>query len=114
MATLDLEKAAKFRALLDAFSLVERVMHVKGREQRENDTEHSYTLAMLAWYLADAFDLGLDKDRLLRYALVHDLVEVYAGDTYVLDEEGLKTKHEREEKARLRLIEEFPEFKDLH
>lgn len=114
MSKIDAKASAKFHTLLDAFALVERVAHVTGREQRENDAEHSFALAMLAWYMADAFDLALDKDKLLRYALAHDLVEVYAGDTYIWDEERKKTKHEREEKARLQLMENFPEFKGLH
>jgi putative hydrolase of HD superfamily len=111
---IDAKMAAKFQKLIETFTLVERVAHVAGREAFENDAEHSYALAMFAWYLADAFELSLDKNALLRYALAHDLVEAYAGDTYIWDEERKKTKHEREEKARLRLIDEFPEFKDLH
>src|SRR6185503_15785376 len=104
----------KFQTLIETFTLVERVAHVGSRESKENDAEHSYSLSMLAWYMTDAFELALDKNTLLRYALVHDLVEAYAGDTYIWDEARKKTKHEREEKARLQLIDEFPEFKDLH
>lgn len=111
---IDAKLAAKFQTLLETFTLVERVAHITNREAFENDAEHSYGLAMLAWYMADAFRLSLDKHTLLRYALAHDLVEAYAGDTYIWDEERKKTKHEREEKARLQLVDEFPEFKDLH
>jgi putative hydrolase of HD superfamily len=114
MARLELEQILKFEELLHAFALVERVAHIKGRESRENDAEHSYFMPMLAWYVIEAFKLDLDTDKVLRYALVHDLVEVYAGDTYVFDAEARKTKHDREEKARLRIASEFPEFPSLH
>lgn len=114
MATLDLKRILKFQELLHAFALVERGARVRGRELRENDAEHSFSLAMLTWFVIDAFDLPLNKELSIQYALAHDLVEVYAGDTLFLDPEGLKTKYEREEKARVRIAEEFPEFPSLH
>jgi putative hydrolase of HD superfamily len=114
MAKLELEQVLKFEELLHSFALVERVVHIKGRDARENDAEHSYFLPMLAWYVIDAFSLQLDTAKIIRYALVHDLVEVYAGDTYIYDVEARKTKHEREEKARLQIAKEFPEFTDMN
>lgn len=91
-------------------------MRVNGVGRQENDVEHSYQLAMLAWYIASSRDLGMDTDRIIRYALVHDLVEVYAGDTYVFskDEDHLASKEEREREAFERLKREFPEFSQLH
>ncbi len=58
----------------------------------------------------------MDTDLVIKYALVHDLVEVYAGDTYVFsqDEEHLASKEEREQKAFERIVDEFPEFPDLY
>lgn len=100
--------------LLHAFQRIERVAHAPGLARKENDVEHSYFLAMLCWYLCDAYQLPFNKDAVLRYALVHDFVEVYAGDTYFLDADGQKTKHEREEQARVRIASEFPEFNDLN
>ena len=114
MAKLELDQILRFEELLHRFALVERVAHIKGRDTRENDAEHSYFLPMLAWYVIDAFELPLDTNKVLQYALVHDLVEVYAGDTYIYDVEARKTKHEREEKARLRIAAEFPEFSSLN
>lgn len=114
MAKLEVERIMGFEALLHSFALVERVAHIKGRVARENDVEHSFHIAMLAWYILDAFKLPLDVNRVIQYALVHDLVEVYAGDTYIWDEEAKKTKHEREEKARLQIADEFPEFPSLN
>ncbi len=114
MKKLELDPILKFEELLHTFALVERVAHIKGRTARENDVEHSYFIAMLAWFVIDTFKLPLDINKVLRYALVHDLVEVYAGDTYIFDEEAKKTKHEREEKARLRIASEFPSFSSLN
>lgn len=100
--------------LLHAFQSVERTAHVPDLSRKENDVEHSYLLTMFSWYLVDTLGLKLDKKKVLEYGLIHDLVEVYAGDTYIFDSEALKSKHEREEKARLRIAKEFPEFKDLN
>lgn len=108
------ERALAFMRLLHAFQSVERVAHAPDRVRYENDVEHSYLLAMMSWYLIDSLALDLDLDKALRYALAHDLVETYAGDTYIYDVEALKTKHAREEKARMQIEAEFPEFPDLH
>lgn len=112
MAKIDLESLLKFETLLHSFALIERVAHVRGRQLRENDAEHSYFLTMLAWYANESFGMNLDTAKVIRYALVHDLVEVYAGDTYIFDEEAKKTKHEREAKAQI--AEEFPDFPSLN
>lgn len=114
MAKIDLDRVLKFQELLHAFALVERAARVRGRELRENDAEHSFSLSMLTWFVIDAFELPLNKELAVRYALIHDLVEVYAGDTPFLDAEGRKTKQEREENARLRIATEFPDFPSLH
>ena len=81
----------------------------------ENDMEHSYQLVMLAWYLMDAYKLDLDSNLVMRYCLVHDLVEVYAGDTYTFtqDVDHLSSKVEREEKALLLIKEKFQEFPEM-
>lgn len=110
----DIKRVAEFMRLLHAFQSVERVILAPDLARKENDAEHSYSLAMLCWYLNDTLELNLNKGAILEYALVHDFVEVYAGDTFVFDEEGKKTKKRREEEARLRIADEFPEFKELH
>lgn len=106
----------QFTKLLNKFQEIERVIYLPGRDRRENDGEHSYQLAMLAWYISDKSSIDLDKDLVIKYALIHDLVEVYAGDTYIYsqNQNDHESKYEREEKARIRIEEEFPDFKDLH
>lgn len=101
--------------LLNQFRLVERSMRVNNAERFENDVEHSYSLAFLAWYIIADTKLDLDRDLVLKYSLIHDLVEVYAGDTYfAAGEEERGTKVQREKDAALRLEKEIPEFAELH
>lgn len=108
------EPALAFNDLLLEFQRVERVVTFPGSDRRENDVEHSYMLTMLVWYLTDRDKLPLRKDAMLRYALVHDFVEVYAGDTYIYDAASVATKHEREAAAAARLKAAYPEFADFH
>jgi len=111
-----LQQALKFSDILNQFRLVKRMLRVNGETRWENDVEHSYQLAMLAWYIADARKLSLDIGLLVKYALIHDLVEVYAGDTYIYSDsqDDIDSKHDREEEARKRLQKEFAEFEELH
>ncbi len=71
---------------------------------------------MLAWYIVDSRKLPLDRDKVFCYALAHDLVEIYAGDTYLYSQDQglLDSKIEREYAAALRLAEEFPEVPEMH
>lgn len=116
MSKLELSDILQFSKLLNTFACVERVCYKPQTDVRENDVEHSYQLAMLAWYIAGNSSFDLDKDLVLRYALIHDFVEVYAGDTYLYskNQDDHDSKKEREESARLRILKEFPLFEDLH
>jgi putative hydrolase of HD superfamily len=113
---VSLDNLLTFAKMLGELQAVERVIRVKGTERWENDVEHSYSLAMLAWYVLDTGKFPLDREKVLRYALAHDLVEVYAGDTYLYteDKELLESKPERERVAAERLQQEFPELPDMH
>jgi len=115
MTKPDANRAISFMELLHAFQRVERVPKMPRMERRENDVEHSYLLAMLAWYLVDSLDIDLNKEKVLKYALAHDLVEIYAGDTYAFtkDQAAKDSKRQREENAHQRIKKEFLEFKDL-
>jgi putative hydrolase of HD superfamily len=106
----------EYMTMLNAFRRVERVMRVSGTDRMENDQEHSYELAMMAWFLVDSEKMTLNRDLVIKYALVHDLAEVYAGDTYVFskDPNELASKEHRETEARERLAKEFPMFEALH
>lgn len=108
-------KILEFVDLLHKFRAIERRVLVRDSERSENDVEHSYSLAMLAWFLNDTCKLGLNEEKLFKYALAHDLVEIHAGDTFFYaDSDLIQTKQEREEEAAHKLKEEYSEFSDLH
>src|SRR3989344_18509 len=111
-----LQKLLGFAKILNEFQKVERVIRVRNSDRWENDVEHSYDLAMLAWYILSTTETTLDHDRVIRYALIHDFLEVYAGDTYNFstDVAHVASKHEREAAAIVKLRETLPEFTDLH
>jgi len=113
-----MDELLKFVKLTQEFRAVRRRI-VSSREGREeNDSEHSYQLAMVAWYLVNTQNLSLNLPLVIKYALTHDLVEIYAGDTPAAMHKGFEkeqsTKHEREEVAAKKLKEEFPEFPEMH
>ncbi len=110
----NLDSLLSFTRLLHQFQAIKRKILIPETDRYENDAEHSYQLAMTAWYLISANSLNLNLEKVLKYALLHDLVEVYAGDTYAYASEEEKTsKHDREQKALEQLKREFPEFEDL-
>lgn len=111
-----LPELQRFYAMLTAYRRVIREIFIIGEERLENDVEHSYSLAMLAWYTVSTLKLPLDQDKVLRYALIHDLVEVYAGDVfaYTKDAKARAEKSASEHAAAERLRREFSEFPDLH
>jgi 5'-deoxynucleotidase YfbR-like HD superfamily hydrolase len=111
----DLNRIMELQKLLLIFSQIERVVDRRHKDSytRESDTEHSYNLAMTAWFLAPYFP-HLDKDTLIKFALIHDIVEVHAGDTFAYsDAATLATKAAREEAALQQLEKEWPDFPDL-
>jgi putative hydrolases of HD superfamily len=111
----DYSSLTPFFELLCEYQRVERLVYVpQGGGRKENNVEHSYLLAMLAWYIIEKDKLVLDIDRVLRYALVHDLVEVYAGDTSLFDAQARVGKKEREQEAQRKLAEKFTDFSALH
>lgn len=111
----ELDGILKFAKLIHDFQKVERVIRVPKLDRFENDVEHSYQLALVAWYIVSSYKLDLDIDKILKYALIHDLVEVYAGDTSAIDPDPSvhASKAEREHKAFEKLKNEFPEFSSL-
>ncbi len=111
----DIKKLLSFAELINELRLVKRVVYVNGEDRMENDTEHSYSLAMLAWYIVSVNKLDLDIEKVMKYALAHDLVEAYAGDVhFYADTEKISKKKDNERAALEKIINKFPEFTDLH
>lgn len=84
------------------FSLIERDMSIplESGYRQENDAEHSWSVALVACVLAPHIDPTLDIGLVSQYALVHDLVEIYASDVSIwADDDALSKKDENEQKA---------------
>ncbi len=77
--------------------------------QKENDAEHSWHLALMAFLLSEHANDSVDVLRVVEMVICHDLVEIDAGDTYAYDEAGKLTQRAREEKAAERLFGILPE-----
>lgn len=112
----EFEKLTRFIHLTHQFQNVKRTNLAADTEHRENNAEHSFQIAIVAWFLADLFKLRLNRERLLKYALVHDLAEVYAGDVdpHYSSKEKIKEKPEVEKAAMIQLKQKFAEFSELH
>lgn len=110
----DLTRLIEFQQFLLLFQKIDRQLFIPGRgERHENDTEHSYNLAMASWFLVQSFP-GLNRDEVIRCALVHDLVEIHAGDTMIFQNpEGLATKQEREAAAVEQLQKDWADFPEM-
>lgn len=77
--------------------------------RRENDAEHSFSLALFTAVLAEYSNEPIDVLKTIKMVLVHDIVEIDAGDTYCYDEAGKATKAEREHRAADRIFALLPE-----
>lgn len=110
MSISRLEKQIQFLLEIDKLKSVFRRSLIVDASRRENDAEHSWHFALLAIVLAEyADEPGLDLSRVLKMALIHDLVEVYAGDTYIYDSAGRESQVARELKAAEKLFGLLPE-----
>ncbi|MBR1824181.1 MAG: HD domain-containing protein [Ruminococcus sp.] len=113
-----LKKQIEFMLELDKMKNIYRQTYVLHEDRKENDAEHSWHLAILAMLLTEHADKPVDPVRIMKMVLIHDVVEIDAGDTYCYDAEGCKTKADREEKAAQRIFGLLPddqkkEFYDL-
>lgn len=81
--TANIEEITHFLLELDALKRVDRRSYVTGTTRKENSAEHSWHLAMACWSIAELFKLDVNHEKLLKIALVHDLGEIDAGDTFL-------------------------------
>lgn len=75
-------------------NIFRRTKHIYDNKY-ENDAEHSWHIAVMAMIFKDYVDFEIDELKVIKMLLVHDLVEIYAGDTYCYDTEGYKTKEKK-------------------
>lgn len=114
MAKLSVAQLLKFVKFTHQYQQIERIIFVTNQNRNENDSEHSFQLALLSWYLIASQSLDYDLDQVIKYALIHDLVETYAGDSYFWRNNQEKdNKKEREAKSLAKINKILPEFFDL-
>lgn len=104
-----LKKQIEFLVEIDKMKNIYRQTLVLHEDRPENDAEHSWHLAMLVMILSEYSNQPIDVLHVIKMVLIHDIVEIDAGDTYCYDVEGNKSKAEREEKASKRLFGMLPD-----
>lgn len=111
---MNIKRILNFSEFIIKFNQLERRIYATGENRLENDSEHSFQLAMVSWYIISTEKLKYDIDKIIKYALVHDLVEIYAGDTFFYADKSAKELKVQKEKVALEKIEkEFSDFPQL-
>lgn len=104
-----LEQQFEFFREIDKEKFIGRQTYLTGGERKENDAEHAWHMAIMAILLNEYANEEIDVLKTVTMILIHDIVEIDAGDTYAYDEEGKATQREREVKAADRLFQMLPE-----
>lgn len=104
-----LQKQIDFILEIDGEKEIYRQTHLSNHGRRENDAEHAWHMAVCAYLLKEYANEEIDIAKVMIMCLIHDVVEIDAGDTYAYDSEGLKSQKEREEKAARRIFGLLPE-----
>ncbi len=104
-----MDKQLAFSLEIDKEKNVFRQTHLSGNGRKENDAEHAWHMAIMAYLLREYSNENVDITKVMLMCLIHDLVEIDAGDTYAYDEEQLKTQKDREDAAKERVFSILPE-----
>ena len=109
-----LEKQMEFCKEIDKEKLIGRQTYLTDGSRKENDAEHAWHMALMAVVLQEYSNEEIDLLKSMTMMLIHDIVEIDAGDTFAYDEEGKKDQRERELKAAERLFGMLPEDKGAY
>ena len=104
-----LKQQLDFALEIDKEKNIFRQTHLSGHGRNENDAEHAWHMAIMAYLLQEYANEPVDIGRVMLMCLIHDIVEIDAGDTYAYDTEGLKTQKAREDAAKERIFSLLPE-----
>jgi putative hydrolases of HD superfamily len=104
-----LRRQVAFLLEADKLKSVLRQSYVTNSERRENSSEHSWHVALLTMILAEYANRSIDVCKVIRMMLVHDLVEIDAGDTFIYDDPGNASKAMRERAAAERIFGLLPD-----
>lgn len=104
-----LEQQMQFIREIEKLKIVYRQNGTIGNKRQENSAEHSWHIAVMAFVLAEYFPKKVDIFKVVKMLLVHDIVEVYAGDTFLYDEKKRDDAKEIEKKAAKKIFSLLPE-----
>ena len=104
-----IEKQLAFSLEIDKVKNIFRQTHLSGNGRNENDAEHSWHMAVMAYLLKEYANEKVDIAKVMLMCLIHDIVEIDAGDTYAYDAEALQTQKAREDAAKERIFSILPE-----
>ena len=109
----NIQRLIDLQEMLLAFHAVDRKVFIPPTvDKAENDIDHSFSLAVMAWFLSPSFP-QLDVGRMLKLCLAHDMVEIHAGDTFSYDSKASLDQQDREYKAFKKLGKEWADFPGL-
>lgn len=103
-----LKKQLDFALEIDKEKNIFRQTHLSGHGRKENDAEHAWHMAVMAYLLREYSNEEIDITRVILMCLIHDIVEIEAGDTYAYDTENLKTQKAREDAAKEKIYSLLP------
>ena len=104
-----LKKQLEFILEIDKEKEIYRQTHLTEYKRQENDAEHAWHMAVMIYLLKEYANEDFDVAKAMMMALIHDIVEIDAGDTYAYDKANLETQKEREEKAADRIYGLLPD-----
>lgn len=104
-----LKKQLDFALEIDKEKNIFRQTHLSGHGRNENDAEHAWHMVIMAYLLKEYSNEPVDIGKVMLMCLIHDIVEIDAGDTYAYDAENLKTQKAREDAAKERIFSILPE-----
>ncbi len=103
------EKQLAFILEADKEKNIFRQTHLSGHGRQENDAEHAWHMAMMIYLLQEYANEPIDLAKTMMMALIHDIVEIDAGDTYAYDEAAMASQEERERQAAERIFGMLPD-----
>lgn len=104
-----LKKQLAFALEIDKEKNIFRQTHLSGHGRNENDAEHAWHMAIMAYVLREYSNEKINVAKVMLMCLIHDIVEIDAGDTYAYDAENLKTQTARENAAKERIFSLLPD-----
>ncbi|MBQ4053344.1 MAG: HD domain-containing protein [Clostridia bacterium] len=108
MATKRLQDQIRFILEIDKEKNILRQTHISGFARQENDAEHAWHMATMVYLLKEYANEEIDLAKTMMMALIHDVVEIDAGDAYAYDVQALATQKEKEERAAQRIFGLLP------